>query len=120
MGVAAVKELLYQAMGIHGGGATHTSGAAVEAQTATDQVDGRWAEEAADGVGAAVDRGAGAGGQEAKAQLAQERDAPLVVGETRTRFALGQFLRGGAELCPVTAQTVPRLGDGLIDALVLG
>ena len=58
---AAVEELLHQAVGIGGGGPAHAGGAAVEAQAAADQVDGHRAEEAVDGVGAAVDLGAGAG-----------------------------------------------------------
>ena len=77
------------------------------------------AEEAADGVGAAADLGAGAGGQEAEAQLAQERQAPLVVGEAGAGFAFGQVRGGGAELRPVLAQAVPRLGDDFVQALAL-
>ena len=90
---AAVQELLHQAVGIGGGGAAHPGGAAVEAQAAADQVDRHGAEEAIDGVGAAADLGAGAGGQQAEAQLAQQRQVPLVVGEAGAGFALGQVLR---------------------------
>ena len=91
--VAAVQELLHQAVGVGGGGTAHAGGAAVEAQAAADQVDRHRAEEAADGVGPAVDLGTGAGRQQAEAQLAQERQAPLVVGEAGAGLALGQVAR---------------------------
>ena len=83
---AAVQELLHQAVRIDGGGPAHTGGAAVEAQATADEVHRHGAEEAADGVGAAADLGAGAGGQQAEAQFAQERQAPLVVGEAGARL----------------------------------
>ena len=78
-----------------------------------------WAEEAVDGIGAAADLGAGAGGQQAEAQLAQQRQAPLVVGEAGARLRLREVRGGGAELRPVLAQAVPRLGDDLVQALAL-
>src|SRR2546428_9856741 len=78
---------------------------------------GHGAEEAADGVGAAADLGAGAGGQEAEAQFAQERQAPLVVSEAGAGLAIGQVRGGGTELRPVLAQAVPRLGDDFVKTL---
>ena len=68
---AAVQELLHQAVRIGGSGAAHAGSAAVEAQAAADEVHRVRAEEAVDGVGAAADLGAGAGRQQAEAQLAQ-------------------------------------------------
>ena len=120
VGVAAVQEFLHQPVRVGGRRAALSGGAAVEREAAAEEVDGRWPEEAADGIGAPPDLGAGGGGQEAEPELAQQRQAPLVVGEAGARFARGQVRGGGAELRPVPAQPVPGLGDGLVQPLAGG
>ena len=117
VGVAAVEEFLYQPVRIRGRRAALSGGAAVQREAAAEEVDGRRPEEAADGVGAPADLGAGGGRQEAEPELAQQRQAPLVVGETGARLARGQVRGGGAELRPVPAQAVPGLGDDLVQPL---
>ena len=88
MAWAAVDELLHQAMRVEGSRPPHARGAAVEAHAATDKVYGYGAEEAVDRVGAAANLGARAGRQETEAQLTQQRQTPLVVGEAGARLAL--------------------------------
>ena len=117
VGVAAVEEFLHQPVRVGGRRAALSGGAAVQREAAAEEVDGRRPEEAADGVGAPADLGAGGGGQEAEPELAQQRQAPLVVGEAGARLARGQIRGGGAELRPVPAQAVPGLGDNLVQPL---
>ena len=80
---------------------------AIERQAAADQVNRRRAEETADRIGTAVQFGAGGHRQEPEPQLAQQRQAPLVVGKTGARRARGQIRRDLTELGPVLAQAVP-------------
>ncbi len=103
-----------------GGGPALAWRATVERKATAEEVDRYRPEEAIDRIAAAADLGAGAGGQEAEAELAQERQAPLVVGEAGAGLVLGQASGGGAELSPVLAQAVPGLGDDLIQSLTLG
>src|SRR6267378_2206165 len=77
------------------------------------------AEEAIDRVRTAGNLRPSARRQQAKAQLAQERQAPLVVGEASAWLRGRQLLRGGAKLRPVFAQAVPGLGDDLVQSLAL-
>ena len=52
----------------------------IKAQAATDQVNGRRAEEPINSVGAAIDFRTRTGWQQAEPKLAQQRNAPLIVG----------------------------------------
>ena len=58
---------------------------AVERQAAADEMHRHRSEEPPDGIGATANLGAGGRGQEAEPQLAQQRQAPLVVGEPGVR-----------------------------------
>jgi hypothetical protein len=116
---AAIQELLHQAVRVDGGGPAHPSGAAVEADATADQVHLHRAEEAVDGIGATVDLRAGASGQQAKAQLAQQRQAPFFIGEAGARLACGEVCGSHTKLRPELAETVPRLGDDLAQALAV-
>ena len=57
--------------------------------------------------------GAGASGEEAEAQFAQKRQAPLVVGQAGACLVRGEIGGRSAKLRPVSAQAVPGLGDRL-------
>lgn len=92
-------------------------GAAVERETASDEVYGRRPEAAADRIGAAADLRAGGRRQETEPEFAQQRQAPLLIGETRPGNTRGQGGGTGAELRPMLAQTVPRLRDGFVHTL---
>ena len=91
----AVQELLHETVRVGGGGTALAGGAAIERETAADKMHWHWAEEAADRVGAPANLWASARGQQTEAQLPQQRQAPLVVGEAGSRFAFGQA-RGAA------------------------
>lgn len=73
MAGAAIQELLDQAVGVDGGGPSHTGGAAVEAQATAEEMHRHGAGEALDGINATADFGAGGGGEQAEVQLAQQR-----------------------------------------------
>ena len=115
--VAAVEELLHQTVRIGCRSAALPSGTAIERQAAADEMNRHRTEEAADGKGTAVEFGAGGHRQEAEPQFPQQRQAPLVVGETGARRADGQIRGDFAELGPVLLEEVPRLGDGFVQAL---
>ena len=59
---------------------------------------------------------AGGRGQEAEPQLAQQRQAPLVVGESGAGLAFGQIGGDRAELYVVPAQAIPGVSDYFVQA----
>ena len=87
--VAAVEVLLNQAMRIGGSGPPLSCGAAIERKAAADKVNWRRTEETADGIRAAAKLGAGGHRQKAESQFPQQRQAPLVVGESGARHTVG-------------------------------
>ena len=114
--VAAVEELLHETVGVGGGRPPLPRRAAIEREAAADEMHRHRSEEAPDGIGATADRRTGGDGQEAESELAQERQAPLVVGEAGARLALGEVRGGGREPPVVSAQAVPGVGDRLVQA----
>ena len=93
---------------------------AIERQAAADEMHRHRSEEPPDGIGATANLGAGGRGQEAEPQLAQQRQAPLVVGEAGAGLAVGQIGGGGAELTVVPAQAIPGVSDYFVQALAGG
>ena len=91
--VAAIEELLHEAVRIGRRRTALSRRAAVERQAAADEMHRHRSEEPPDGVGATANLGAGGRGQEAEPQLAQQRQAPLVVGEAGGGFAIGHDSR---------------------------
>ena len=118
--VTAVEELLHEPVRVGGGRAALSRRPAVEREAAADKVHRHRPEEPPDGIGAPADLGAGGRGQEAEPQLAQQRQAPLVVGESGGGLALGQVRGGGAELAVVPAQAIPGVSDYFVEALAGG
>ena len=120
VGVAAVEELLHEPVRVGGGRAALSRRAAIEREAAADEMHRHRSEEPSDGVGAPADLGTGGRGQEAEPQLAQQRQAPLVVGEAGGGLALVQVRGGGAELAVVPAQAIPGVSDYFVQALARG
>ena len=79
--VAAIEELLHEAVRVGGRRAALSRRTAVERQAAADEMHRHRAEEPPDGIGASANLRAGGRGQEAEPQLAQQRQAPFVVGQ---------------------------------------
>src|SRR5438105_2714502 len=101
---AAVEKFLHQAVRVRRGGAANARGPFIEIHSATHKVDRHRTEEAVDGVAAATKFGASAGGQQSESQFPQERQAPLVIGESSSGLGLGQTLNADAKLRPVFPQ----------------
>ena len=118
--VAAVEELLHEAVRVGGGRAALSRRTAVEREAAADEMHRHRAEEPPDGIGAATNLGTGGRGQEPEPQLAQQRQAPLVVGEPGAGLAVGQIGGGGAELAVVPAQAIPGVSDYFVHAFAGG
>ena len=112
---ATIQELLNQPVRVGRRRATHSRGATIEAQAATDQVHGRRTEESIDGVGATIDLRSRAGWQQTEPEFAQQRHTPLIIGQTGSRFVFGQIAGCRAELGPMAAHAIPGLGDRLVD-----
>ena len=93
---------------------------AIEREDTADEMHRHRSEELPDGKGAPADLGAGERGQEAEPQLAQQRHAPLVVGEPGTGLTLGQVRGGGAEIAVVPAQATPGVSDYFAEARAVG
>ena len=115
--VAAIEELLHEAVRVGGRRAALSRRTAVERQATADEMYRHRTEEPPDGIGATANLGAGGRGQEAEPQLAQQRQAPLVVGEPGAGLAVRQIGGGGAELAVVSAQMVPGVSDYFVQAL---
>ena len=118
--VAAIEELLHEAVRVGGSRAALSRRTAVERQAAADEMHRHRSEEPPDGIGATANLGAGRRGQEAEPQLAQQRQAPLVVGEAGGGLALGDVRGGRAELPVVPAQTIPGVSDYFVQAFAGG
>ena len=113
---APVEELLHQAVRVRRRRAALAGGPAIERQTATDQVYRHRTEEPVDRICAPAQFGTGGRREESEPQFAQQRQAPLVVGQPGSSRPAGSFSFTG-ELRPVSAQAVPGLGDDLVQAL---
>ena len=118
--VAAIEELLHEAVRVGGRRAALSRRTAVERQAAADEMHRHRSEEPPDGIGAAANLGAGGRGQEAEPQLAQQWQAPLVVGESGGGLAVRQIGGGRAELSVVPAQAIPGVSDYFVHAFAGG
>ena len=118
--VAAVEELLHQPVRVDHRRAALPRRPAVERETAPDEMHRHRTEEPPDGIGAAANLRAGGGRQEAEPQHAQQRQAPLVVGEAGAGLAFGQMGGGGVELAVVPAEPIPGVSDYFVEAFAGG
>ena len=118
--VAAIEELLHEAVRVGGSRAALSRRTAVERQAAADEMHRHRSEEPPDGIGATANLRAGGRGKEAEPQLAQQRQAPLVVGESGGGFAIGHVRGGGAEFTVVPAQAIPGVSDYFVYAFAGG
>ncbi|MCZ7620317.1 MAG: hypothetical protein M5U32_19155 [Myxococcota bacterium] len=109
MRVAAVQQLLHEAVRALARGAGHAGAAAIEIRAKADQVDRRVVPVVRDGDGAAREFDPAAGRQQpAVAEFLEERQQPTLAREPRVRSAVAELRAGLAEARPRAEQPVPR------------
>src|SRR5690606_30626367 len=115
--VAAVQQLLHEAVRALARGARDAGGTAVEIRAEADEMDGRAVPAVRDGDGPSVDLDPAASRQQAPiAELLKEREQPTLARQAGVGRALGERVSGVAEARPGSEQAIPRARDGLADA----